>query len=173
MACELTPSPGALRRGQSRGRDWPCSGSRTPDRSPDSLHVVLSASASCLGLWVETPSQSAVTDHCSGAFGRQIVLPDVDSVEARSQAQISPVVHDQFDGSGEATFQLPGLFQHLAGIARFIPVLQERDSTCDQFAGGQAKAFCIRERRRIEDSVKAGKGNHRRLCGAGALARRL
>ena len=126
-----------------------------------------------LGIVGRNAQPEAVTDHGSGAFGREIILSHVDSIEAGSQAQVCPIVHDQFDGTGEATSQLPGLVQHQAGVARLVPVLHQGDATCDQFAGCQAKAFCIRERRRIEDSVKAGKGIHRRLCGAGALARRL
>ena len=67
------------------------------------------------------------------------------AVEPRRQAQVGTVIHDQFDGIAQATFQFPGLLEHLTGVAGLVAVLQQGDAASDEFFGSSAQGFGIRK----------------------------
>ena len=101
----------------------------------------------------------SVADHCSGAFGREIVLPDVDSVEARRQAQVRAVVHDQFDGSCRGSVSVRGPVRASgAALPDLVAILQQRDAASNQFAGATGRVHRVSGKLdAIEDGVKPRK----------------
>jgi hypothetical protein len=56
------------------------------------------------------------------------------AIEARRQAEVGAVVHDQAYLAAERPPQFSRVAQHLPATARLIPVLDERRSAFDQLA---------------------------------------
>ena len=59
----------------------------------------------------------------------------------------------------------------MRGLSALLRYCSKGDASRDEFAGGQAESFGIREVCAIEDGIEAGK--HPEPCGADTLVRRL
>jgi len=55
------------------------------------------------------------------------------SIEFSGEAQIGPVIHDEFDGSGDTAFQLSRMFQYLSCIGGLVSVLNKSNTARDEF----------------------------------------
>ena len=66
---------------------------------------------------------------------REVILPEVHSVEARRQAEICPVIHKQGDFSPEHTPQFSRMRQHLSRRHLLGSILKESDSSRGKFSG--------------------------------------
>ncbi len=87
---------------------------------------------------MERPTISFAAHHdTAGAFGRKIFLSYVYAVEARGQAEVGAIIHDQRD-SREQAAQLPRLRQRLAGIQPLGAILQKGAASLGQCHGMRA-----------------------------------
>ena len=68
--------------------------------------------------------------------GRQIILANMEAVEASGEAEVGAVVHDELDTSSEARPEFTCLVEHLPGVTRLVAVLQQRATGGCEFLGG-------------------------------------
>jgi hypothetical protein len=79
------------------------------------------------------------------------------SVEASGKAEVGAVVHDELDACSEARSEFSCLLEHLPGVAAFVAMLEQRDSSGGEFPGSGKHFANIGETRSVENGVESRK----------------
>lgn len=78
-------------------------------------------------------------------------------IEARGQAEVGAVVHDQLDvrsgDRSQARFEFTRVVEHLTAVAGFVAVLQQGAAGGGEFFGGGKHGIGVRETVGVEDGV--------------------
>jgi hypothetical protein len=82
-------------------------------------------------------------------------LADVNPIKSSEEAQVGAIIHDQGCPAADRLFQVPRLLEDLTRVAGLIPVLEESDSSCNQFFDEGAHLFHARKAGGIHDCVQS------------------
>ena len=142
---------------------------RTPDRrrcSPPGRHR---PACSCSRLCVETPRIRPVADDRARAFGRKVVLPDMDAVVTGGHANVGAVVHDQRDCRRRAARRSSRAWLSISRrAADLIAVLNERRA-----AGGQVARIIHHAAAWCAAAERSTKHQRWRRAWVGSLRKRI
>ena len=75
------------------------------------------------------------SDDAPGSFGREIVLPDMQAVEARSDTEIGAVVHDELCTAADLGLEFARFVKKLSSAPLLVAVLQKRTAGADKLVG--------------------------------------
>src|SRR5216684_1973686 len=78
------------------------------------------------------------------------------AVILRGQAEVGAIIHDELDVRSETRPEFPCLVEYLPGVARFVPILEQRDSGGGEFLGGGEHSG-VGKTRSVENRIESRK----------------